>query len=124
MSCTVVTPSSSCASPPNSSLMYTSCGRYTGANVQQNVLEIGRLRARRARAVVDQDAVGEEAAQRRLELVVVRVDEARHHDAAARVDLGGAAGVQVRADGEDLLALDQHVALREVADAAGSIDMT
>ncbi len=81
---------------------------------QQDVLVIGRVGARRARAVIDQDAVGEEAAQRRLELVVMRVDEARHHDAAARVDLVGVAGADVRRDGEDLLAFDEDVALRQV----------
>src|SRR5207247_6996670 len=85
-----------------------------GGEREQNVFEIRGIRARRARAVVDQEAVGEKAAQRGLELVVVRVDEARHDDLAARVDLAGAAGAQVRPDGEDLLALDQHVGLDEV----------
>ena len=70
-----------------------------------------------------EDPVGEEAAQRRLELVMVRIDEAGHDDAAAGVDHRGAAGLQVRSDGEDLLALDQHVGLGEVADC-GSIDIT
>ena len=45
------------------------------------------LRARRARPIVDQYPVGEEAAQNRLELVVVRIDEAGHDDAAGGVDL-------------------------------------
>ena len=56
----------------------------------------------------------------------MRVDEAGHHDLAARVDHVGIAGGQVGADGEDLLALDQHVAAHEVdvADLGGaSIDM-
>jgi hypothetical protein len=65
--------------------------------------------------IVDQYPVGEKAAQRRLELVMVRIDEARHDDAAAGVDHVGVAGVQVWSDGEDLLALDQHVGLGEVA---------
>src|SRR5882672_1886235 len=77
--------------------MYTSSGRYTGANVRRMYSKY------------------EEAAQRGLELMVVRVDEARHHDFAARVDLRGAARVQVRPDGEDLLSLDQHVGLGEFA---------
>src|SRR6266852_3903928 len=117
MSCTVVTPSSSCASPPKSSLMYTSSGRYTGANFQQNVFVVCRIRARRPRTVVDQDAVGEEAAQRGLELMVVRIDEARHHDAAGRVDHARAmTRLQIRPNGEDLRALDQHVARSKVTD--------
>jgi hypothetical protein len=48
--------------------------------------------------------------------VVVRVDEAGHDDAAARVDDRRAAGMQARPDGENLLAFDQHVGLREIAD--------
>ena len=46
---------------------------------------------------------------------MVRIDEAGHDDAAAGVDHVGVAGVQLRADGDDLLALDQHVGLGEVA---------
>ena len=46
----------------------------------EDVLEVGGATAPRPRAVVEQHAVGEEAAERGLELVVVRVDEARHHD--------------------------------------------
>ena len=93
----------------------------------QDVLEIVLLRARRPRAVVDQDAVGDGAAYRRPGLVVVGVDEARHDDAAARVDLGGVARAKVGADRQDLLAFDEHVAFDEVADApgrAGSIVIT
>ena len=82
---------------------------------QQDELEVGGAAAARAGAVVDQHAIGEKAAQRRLEQVVVGVDEAGHHDAAARIDLGGAAGMQSAADGDDLAALDQHVGLWEVA---------
>ena len=96
--------------------MYTSCGRYTGANLLENEFEVGGVAARRARPVVDQQPVGEEAAQRSLELVVMRVDEARHHDAAARVDHRSAIRAQVRPDGDDLLAFDQHVGLRKIAD--------
>src|SRR5437588_472418 len=67
----------------------------------QNVLVVRDGPGRRARAVVDQDPVSEKAAQRRLELVVMRVDKAGHDDAAGRVDLCGAR-TQVRPDGEDL----------------------
>ena len=83
---------------------------------EQDVLVIGRIRARRARAVVDQDTVGEKPSQRGLELVVVRVDESRHDDAAGRVDDISATGTQVRPDLLDLLALDQHIRLGKVAD--------
>src|SRR5262249_58844359 len=38
----------------------------------------------RARPVIDEHPVGEEAAQRGLELVVVRINEAGHDDGAAR----------------------------------------
>ena len=48
--------------------------------------------------------------------MVVGIDEARHDHPAAGVDLGGVAGMQVRADGEDLLAMDQDVASDEVPD--------
>ena len=56
----------------------------------------------------------------------MRVDEARHHDLAARIDHVGAAGGQARPDREDLLAFDQHVAARKVAATPEpwSIDMT
>jgi len=73
--------------------------------------------------VVDQDAVGEKAAQRGLEQVVVRVDEAGHDDAAARVDFAGVAGAQIRPDGEDLLALHSTSAFAK-SPTFGSIDMT
>jgi hypothetical protein len=36
--------------------------------------------------VVDENAVGEKAAQRRLELMAMRIDEARHYDVSGRVD--------------------------------------
>ncbi len=66
-------------------------------------------------AVVEQQPVGKEAAQRRLELVMVRIDEAGHDDAPARVDHSGAGGAEVGSDVDDLLALDQHVRLGEIA---------
>ncbi len=46
---------------------------------------------------------------------MVRIDEAGHDDAAGCVDLRRAARMQVRPNAEDLLALDQHVGLDEVA---------
>jgi hypothetical protein len=67
-------------------------------------------------AVVEQQPVGEEAAQRRLELVVVRVDEPGHHDASARVDDLRAGSAQVAAHRRDPLALDEHVGFGEVPD--------
>ena len=90
-------------------------GAVHGGEGKENEFEVGRGAARRVRVVVDQNPVGEKAAQRRLELVVVRVDETGHHDAAAGVDHIGTTRVQVRSDGKDLLALDQHVGLGEVA---------
>jgi len=48
--------------------------------------------------------------------MVMRVDEARHHDPAARIDHRSAIRAQVRADGDDLRAFDQHVGLRKIAD--------
>ena len=80
----------------------------------QHVGEVGLLRARRARAVVDQDAVGNGAADRRPGLMVMRVDEAGHHDLAARVDHVGASRGEIGTDRENLLALDQHVAARKI----------
>jgi hypothetical protein len=48
--------------------------------------------------------------------MVMGIDESGHDDAAARVDLRGVAGEQIASDGQNLLALDQHVGLRKVAD--------
>jgi hypothetical protein len=42
---------------------------------------------------------------------MVRIDESGHDDAAAGIDLRGAACVQVWPNGDDLLAFDQHVGL-------------
>src|SRR5206468_3198647 len=50
---------------------------------EKNVLVVVDLPTRRAG---QQKPVGEEAAQRRLELVMVRIDEAGHDDAAAGVE--------------------------------------
>jgi hypothetical protein len=88
-----------------------------GSERQQDEFIVGDAAARRVRLIVDQDPVGEKAAQRRLELMVVRVDEARHDDPAAGIDDRGGAGAQIRPDRDDLLALDQHVGLRKITDA-------
>ena len=68
-------------------------------------------------SVVDEDAVGEEAAQRRLELMVVRVDEARHDDMPGRVDDRGVRRMNGRGDLGDGRPIDEHVADRVIADA-------
>ncbi len=86
-----------------------------GGKLVENKLEVSGASARCAGAVVDQHPVGEKAAKRRLELVMVRIDEAGHDDAPARVDRFGSACRQVRSDGENGLALDQHVSLCEIA---------
>ena len=91
-------------------------GPVHGGELQKNVLVIGCGPGGRARAVVDQDPIGEKAAQRRLELVMVGVDKPGHDDAARCVDLTRAARMQVRPNGQNFLALDQHIGLGEVAD--------
>src|SRR5437899_12791834 len=48
--------------------------------------------------------------------MVVRTDEARHDEAAGRVNLRGAGHGQVRPDGDDFLALDHYVGFGEIAD--------
>jgi hypothetical protein len=82
----------------------------------QDELEVSRVSARRVRPVVDQDAVGQKASQRRLELVMVGVNEARHHDASRRIDFRGTVGAQIRSHREDLRPFDQHIGLWKIAD--------
>src|SRR5260370_37596662 len=94
-----------------------------GGEGEENVFVVSYVPARRVRMIVDEYPVGEKAAQHRLELVMVRIHEARHDNAAARVDLRRAAGAQVRSDGEDLLPLDQHVGQGK-SPTFGSIDIT
>jgi hypothetical protein len=54
--------------------------------------------------------------------VAVGVDEARDHDGVARVDhVGLRRRFHLLADGGDLLAVDEHVALCEVADAGSML---
>jgi len=62
-----------------------------------------------------EDAVGENAAQNGLVLVMVGVDEARHNDHPTGID-HESCRIQVAPDSEDLLSLDQHIAIREIAD--------
>ena len=87
-----------------------------GGELLQNVFVVSDRASGRARAVVDQDPVGKKAAQHCLELMMVRVDEAGHNDAATRVDLRRASGLQVGSDREDLLSIDKHVGPRKVTD--------
>ena len=51
--------------------------------------------------VVDEDAVGEEAPQRGLELMTMRIDEARHYDMSGCVDDGGVGRVDRGSDLRD-----------------------
>jgi hypothetical protein len=59
-------------------------GPVDGREAAEDVLEIVRLAL--GRAVVGEEALGKPGAQRRLEEMMMRVDEARHHDAALGVD--------------------------------------
>jgi phage protein D len=72
---------------------------------------------------------GGRRARERLHQVVVRVDHARDHDAAARVEHARAGLVQVLADGHDDAAADQNVRVRQFGagvvhrrDAQGVLD--
>ena len=115
-----MTPSSSWREPAEQLVDVDVLRPVHRGELEEDEFEVGRAPARRAGAVVDQHAVGEEAAQRRLELVVVRIDEAGHDDAAAsRRSLRPPPAVQVRSDGEDLLALDQHVGLGQSRPPSG-----
>src|SRR3954471_1855026 len=70
---------------------------------RQHVRKIVLLCTGRVRAVVDQNAVRNGASDRGPRLMVMRVDEAGHHDAAARVDHVGIAGREIWADRLDLV---------------------
>src|SRR5215470_1123464 len=87
-----------------------------GRELLEDVFEVSPAPAWRARAIDYENAVSEPAAQRRLELVVMRIDKAWHDDAAARIDHCSGTGAQIRSNSLDLVALDKDVALREVAD--------
>ena len=67
--------------------------------------------------IVDENAVGEKTAQRRLELMAMRIDEARHDDMPGRVDDGGVGRVDPGGDLGDFRSVDEHVADRVIADA-------
>ena len=54
--------------------------------------------------------------------VAVRVDEARHDDAARGVDHLGVADLERRADGGDPIVLDQDVAAEDVADRGSMLN--
>ena len=108
----MVTPSSSWLKPAEQLVDVDVLRPVHRREFQQDVFEVSRASARRARAIVDEDAVGEEAAQRRLELVVMRIDEAGHDDAAGGVDLARRRRrCRFGPTAEDLLALDQDVGL-------------
>jgi hypothetical protein len=69
-----------------------------------------------AAAVLLRGEVRAEAAQRRLPRVPVGVDQPRHDDAAGGVHPLGVTGVEVVADRDDGVALDENVAAGELAD--------
>lgn len=83
-------------------------GERPGVDVVRAVA--GRQLAEDAGQVGGERAVGEDRAERRLPGVAVRVDEARHDDAAGGVDrLGAGGGGQFSADRGDAAVLDEHV---------------
>ena len=112
MSCTVVTPQSIWLSDAEQLVDVDVPRPIHRRELAEDELEVVDRAVRLA--VVEQQPVGEEAAQRRLELVMMRVDETGHDDAPAGVDHAGAGDAQVRTDGDDLLALDQHVRFDEI----------
>src|SRR6202011_506016 len=64
-----------------------------------------------------QQTIGENAAQRRLKLMVVRIDESRHNNHAGCVHHDGRIeNIQVPADRYDLFPPNEYVALLEVPD--------
>ncbi|MNM94134.1 hypothetical protein D3C81_1065250 [compost metagenome] len=67
--------------------------------------------------VADMQHVRGQAPEQALILVMMRTDESRHHDGAGAVDRMRL-GLQVRADSQDFLSLDQHVRPFEVSDLA------
>ena len=67
--------------------------------------------------IVDENSVGEKAAQRRLELMAMRIDEARRDDMPGRIDDGGVGRVDPSGDLGDFRSLEQHVADGVIADA-------
>jgi hypothetical protein len=59
-------------------------------------------------------AIGENAAQNGFVLVMVGIDKARHDDHPGGVH-HDSRRIQISPDGKDLLSLDQHIAVREIA---------
>ena len=86
---------------------------------QRKLLEDGLIIIVRAfrPTIVDENAVGEKAPQRRLELMAMRIDEARHDDMPGRVDDGRVGRVDLGGDVRDFRSLEQHVADGVIADA-------
>ena len=130
-SCTVVTPSSSSAKPTEQLVDVDVLRSVQRQRTVQDEFVVSRAPARRARPIIDEHTIGKKAAQRRLELVMVRIDEAGHHNLAARIDVSAAAGVQVGSDGKNFLTLNQHVGPGEApynfvlgAPTSGSIVIT
>src|SRR5215472_9413808 len=76
-----------------------------GRKPKEDVFVVSPAPAWRARAIDYENAVSEPATHRCLELVVMRIDEARHHNATGAVNHRGAACTQIRSDCKDLLAL-------------------
>ena len=62
-------------------------------------------------------AIGKNAAQDRFVLMMMGVDESRHHDGVRGID-DLALRLQIRLDRSDFLALDQDIRDLEVADIA------
>ena len=58
--------------------------------------------------------VGHHAAHHAEPHMMVRIDQARHDDAAGGIDHLGVVRLEVRADRDDAVAVDQHVAGREI----------
>jgi hypothetical protein len=68
-------------------------------------------------SVIDENAVRQLAAQGRFELMMMRVDKARHDDLAGRVDDRGIGGIDIDANRRNATVLDQNVAVSEIADS-------
>ena len=65
--------------------------------------------------IFDHRPIGRHTAQTRLPGVHVGIDQARDDDGATGIDHLGIVGLDVRGNGGDALAIDQHVALGQVA---------
>src|SRR5258707_9460735 len=56
------------------------------------------------------------AAWRRTPVMAVGIEKTRRDEGVVRIDHLRAGGIELRGDGSDLLAFDQHIALHDVAD--------